>query len=120
MYPKGKADSVGRDYFPKSTTPNHLPHPSGLGLMAHEEDTCQTNVRSSQSRCVATTGPQLTPKLPRSGGHLSKPANNSTKLTARQCSFLPNWRKPTGKDRKSTRLNSSHVAISYAVFCLKN
>src|SRR5690625_6928246 len=25
----------------------------------------------------------------------------------------------TKKDRKSTRLNSSHVAISYAVFCLK-
>src|SRR5207253_8972377 len=24
-----------------------------------------------------------------------------------------------GADRKSTRLNSSHVAISYAVFCLK-
>src|SRR5690625_5362383 len=25
----------------------------------------------------------------------------------------------TCQDRKSTRLNSSHVAISYAVFCLK-
>src|SRR5690625_6463478 len=25
----------------------------------------------------------------------------------------------SGSDRKSTRLNSSHVAISYAVFCLK-
>src|SRR5207302_11299847 len=25
----------------------------------------------------------------------------------------------TKKDRKSTRLNSSHVKISYAVFCLK-
>src|SRR5204862_8150603 len=25
----------------------------------------------------------------------------------------------TGGDRKSTRLNSSHVEISYAVFCLK-
>src|SRR5690606_41184949 len=24
-----------------------------------------------------------------------------------------------GRDRKSTRLNSSHVKISYAVFCLK-
>src|SRR5256885_12137721 len=24
------------------------------------------------------------------------------------------------KDRKSTRLNSSHLVISYAVFCLKN
>src|SRR5207253_10217023 len=39
----------------------------------------------------------------------------------------PSWRRgpakrPTvrdGADRKSTRLNSSHVAISYAVFCLK-
>src|SRR5690349_23983625 len=26
---------------------------------------------------------------------------------------------PDGGDRKSTRLNSSHVEISYAVFCLK-
>src|SRR3989442_11332336 len=26
---------------------------------------------------------------------------------------------PAGLDRKSTRLNSSHVRISYAVFCLK-
>src|SRR5256885_11320317 len=25
----------------------------------------------------------------------------------------------TGQDRKSTRLNSSHLVISYAVFCLK-
>src|SRR6266704_4719386 len=26
---------------------------------------------------------------------------------------------PRPRDRKSTRLNSSHVSISYAVFCLK-
>src|SRR4051812_49539212 len=26
---------------------------------------------------------------------------------------------PLGADRKSTRLNSSHMSISYAVFCLK-
>src|SRR5688500_19718276 len=26
---------------------------------------------------------------------------------------------PFGPDRKSTRLNSSHLVISYAVFCLK-
>src|SRR5699024_12090973 len=26
----------------------------------------------------------------------------------------------TDEDRKSTRLNSSHVSISYAVFCFKN
>src|SRR5690606_40371914 len=29
-------------------------------------------------------------------------------------------RKRTTLDRKSTRLNSSHVKTSYAVFCLKN
>src|SRR2546422_5751224 len=28
-------------------------------------------------------------------------------------------RRPAGEDRKSTRLNSSHGYISYAVFCLK-
>src|SRR5439155_8882260 len=28
-------------------------------------------------------------------------------------------RDESDRDRKSTRLNSSHVAISYAVFCLK-
>src|SRR3712207_8712440 len=27
--------------------------------------------------------------------------------------------RPAGPDRKSTRLNSSHANISYAVFCLK-
>src|SRR5262245_64755875 len=29
------------------------------------------------------------------------------------------WGKCVGRDRKSTRLNSSHLGISYAVFCLK-
>src|SRR2546430_13051340 len=29
------------------------------------------------------------------------------------------WYAPKARDRKSTRLNSSHSQISYAVFCLK-
>src|SRR6266850_871885 len=29
------------------------------------------------------------------------------------------WAAPSCRDRKSTRLNSSHLVISYAVFCLK-
>src|SRR6266496_2683539 len=32
---------------------------------------------------------------------------------------LEHQRGNTARDRKSTRLNSSHVEISYAVFCLK-
>src|SRR5690606_41592672 len=33
--------------------------------------------------------------------------------------LAPNIPRGCGGDRKSTRLNSSHVKISYAVFCLK-
>src|SRR5438270_1448319 len=36
---------------------------------------------------------------------------------AGQCSAKHGW--PAIRDRKSTRLNSSHSQISYAVFCLK-
>src|SRR5690349_24064793 len=39
----------------------------------------------------------------------------SARRTARRRSRTRTWR----ADRKSTRLNSSHVEISYAVFCLK-
>src|SRR5690242_21444727 len=37
----------------------------------------------------------------------------------RRTSFTMEWKLPHGIDRKSTRLNSSHMSISYAVFCLK-
>src|SRR5690625_7026855 len=41
--------------------------------------------------------------------------------TADDCVQCPQYdlADPDHIDRKSTRLNSSHVAISYAVFCLK-
>src|SRR5436309_15063653 len=44
----------------------------------------------------------------------------STDRSARRSPRSPDSR-PIGRrlDRKSTRLNSSHVKISYAVFCLK-
>src|SRR3989442_9120559 len=35
------------------------------------------------------------------------------------CPGIARKPEPTLPDRKSTRLNSSHVRISYAVFCLK-
>src|ERR1035441_10992035 len=41
---------------------------------------------------------------------------NQTKTV--QVNFTPNQMQ-TVRDRKSTRLNSSHLGISYAVFCLK-
>src|SRR5256885_5438920 len=40
------------------------------------------------------------------------PRHHSGRYSSLNCSFY--W-----PDRKSTRLNSSHLVISYAVFCLK-
>src|SRR5437868_12271413 len=47
----------------------------------------------------------------------SVPDNFPCILTIRHSSEGGNY--DGGEDRKSTRLNSSHVSISYAVFCLK-
>src|SRR5699024_12566637 len=49
---------------------------------------------------------------------------NVAQVVAKSCSCLvsPAWEcfhSARRLDRKSTRLNSSHVSISYAVFCLK-
>src|SRR5438067_3466784 len=41
------------------------------------------------------------------------------KLSARMGPACPRHTASRAPDRKSTRLNSSHVSISYAVFCLK-
>src|SRR5207249_6800413 len=40
-------------------------------------------------------------------------------LAPKDSSWRERSRASSDKDRKSTRLNSSHVSISYAVFCLK-
>src|SRR5438067_10167992 len=49
------------------------------------------------------------------------PVSISTRLSkATRCSAgVDQHRQHRRRDRKSTRLNSSHVSISYAVFCLK-
>src|SRR5436305_11213956 len=47
-----------------------------------------------------------------------QPAASSVAVVARAATSLPACGSERA-DRKSTRLNSSHVRISYAVFCLK-
>src|SRR5438270_7691758 len=49
--------------------------------------------------------------------HPHLPMNYRTHALALCPDFLPSA--PPSLDRKSTRLNSSHSQISYAVFCLK-
>src|SRR5690606_41241630 len=63
------------------------------------------------SRLKVSTSPPTTPAtVPISP--ISVPCTTNTCIT-------PPGVRPSVRDRKSTRLNSSHVKISYAVFCLK-
>src|SRR5256885_9117101 len=52
---------------------------------------------------------------PAGGGRRDEPLHPMYALRA----LRPGDRWRDGADRKSTRLNSSHLVISYAVFCLK-
>src|SRR5215813_14710118 len=49
----------------------------------------------------------------------SHSASNSRRLRGSRRASMPSISTRRKRDRKSTRLNSSHVRISYAVFCLK-
>src|SRR3712207_8065446 len=53
--------------------------------------------------------------------HTVGPTDRRPKRSTPRCPTLSHqiWAKADVKDRKSTRLNSSHANISYAVFCLK-
>src|SRR5207249_6965543 len=63
--------------------------------------------RSGVRRPAAAPGRGRRARFARS----SSATSQSARPTARSA--------PSGRDRKSTRLNSSHVSTSYAVFCLK-
>src|SRR5699024_12025080 len=62
-------------------------------------------------------------ELPEAKPEIIKATNSrilpATEELDRAAELLNSCKKVTILDRKSTRLNSSHVSISYAVFCLK-
>src|SRR5256885_3855133 len=90
------------------------------------------NARSmiSTSTCLIVTGSALIPSTQAAshGAGQSRPVNSGKLLVAQPVRGIapvvpPDQVVPLGdqvpQDRKSTRLNSSHLVISYAVFCLK-
>src|SRR5258705_7330226 len=66
-----------------------------------------TLFRSRPGRNRTEPGTSLDPRR-------ARPASTGSDQFDHQC-----LRRHGGQDRKSTRLNSSHLGISYAVFCLK-
>src|SRR6266498_3727979 len=81
------------------------------------------NQTASKTKTVTAPG-QATMAVP--AGHMGganlpiaqigDPARGARLWQSKRCSDCHSY---AGRDRKSTRLNSSHVRISYAVFCLK-
>src|SRR5699024_12601157 len=91
------------------------PPPSLLSFPTRRSsDLIPHNIRRCNTRNSAFPDPILILLL---CPHISAPLSLWW-YTARQSSG--NRCSPYTTDRKSTRLNSSHVSISYAVFCLKN
>src|SRR5204862_4104600 len=64
---------------------------------------------------LAPTTSSTTPRRWRPGTQIFRPRNSKKAGPSRARQICV----PGRQDRKSTRLNSSHVEISYAVFCLK-
>src|SRR5205809_6100631 len=59
------------------------------------------------------------PRALRNRMPLPFPLSKRGRISRAYRATAPSARRPAGTDRKSTRLNSSHGHISYAVFCLK-
>src|SRR5205807_10327978 len=64
----------------------------------------------------AVTSPTNTGALPSPYDCLRRPWTRLARSSASRSRGFP---RASEEDRKSTRLNSSHLVISYAVFCLK-
>src|SRR3712207_7037349 len=80
-----------------------------------------TLFRSPRGSFFAMIGPSgcgKTTSLRMIGG-FEDPTQGRVELGGEDVTSLPPHRRDVNTDRKSTRLNSSHANISYAVFCLK-
>src|SRR5699024_12025115 len=67
----------------------------------------------------ATILPPMTMYIAHSDPAISAASNPRASSAVERCPPQSSPTREMDRDRKSTRLNSSHVSISYAVFCLK-
>src|SRR5256885_6094658 len=92
-----------------------------ISALAHTSAPLGTSVAPT-ARYVSSTNPEPIPAPCSTSTECPSPTSDSTPAGTRATRFsavLISLGTPTIIDRKSTRLNSSHLVISYAVFCLK-
>src|SRR2546426_160067 len=73
----------------------------------------------TESPCAASAARSIAIPARMSGLSTTCPCNGDGPAITARCGSHSTMRAPMPIDRKSTRLNSSHLVISYAVFCLK-
>src|SRR5215211_2834427 len=106
--------------FPRSLRRAHRPTERDLRPRRRKP-----GVRVRGLGCTVTAASVLRPRAPphrRCGGPRQGPCRTSGPSSSPGSEAASAWVRPrhaSGPDRKSTRLNSSHTVISYAVFCLK-
>src|SRR3712207_7272431 len=86
-------------------------------LLFFFNDTATTEIYTLSLHDALPICPGLVPR--RAGWRGAAGARARRDLRLRRAARQPLRRGPRHRDRKSTRLNSSHANISYAVFCLK-
>src|SRR5437773_8004466 len=96
---------MGAPMTPVPIQPTRVPVITSRGRREPEGHPCAALHHLDESREVCA----FTRRRPRRGRRRG-PGRPRIRVASEQC---------TAPDRKSTRLNSSHITISYAVFCLK-
>src|SRR5207302_8986027 len=93
------------------------PPPTIYTLSLH--DALPISATAARKRCLRNL-PRHLPMLTLCSSSISMPpASSQFQGSPPRCWRGESANTEASRDRKSTRLNSSHVKISYAVFCLK-
>src|SRR5699024_12774948 len=95
--------------------PDSCPTRRSSDLFVRGDNNCDdTNTNASSDKDAPPKAKKGSPK--------KKPKNDGTVISYQASDMVDVMRRACfwgrERDRKSTRLNSSHVSISYAVFCL--
>src|SRR5437868_12723771 len=91
------------------------PRPTTQGSLTASKGVAMGDYIHNQEH-VAEHEPTQEERRAEGGGQRGRaPGNDVTPELKARLTRLAEWQE---RDRKSTRLNSSHVSISYAVFCL--
>src|SRR5438034_4087325 len=105
--------------FTRAARSLNMSQPALTVRIRHLEEALWVRLLDRTTRSVTLTqvGREFLPVVERVIGEITAVADNARELVGKRRGLVTVAALPS--DRKSTRLNSSHTVISYAVFCLK-